>query len=176
MYIKSKILISKSLIQNHYSILVQSLIYNLIKYPMTHMLHLFILLKIHVIVKGNIYIIFWKVLCRRMYQHYCRCNIFHSSEKMIELSSRLKFMNWKFKTSLKVYNDVFWMNKVTKKGWETSDKTLAPLGFDPRTFGLWAQHATSAPRSNLIWQIHGHLRNHAYKCSTCYHLRPHIMP
>ena len=43
------------------------------------------------------------------------------------------------------------MNKVTKKGWEMSDKTLAPLGFDPRTFGLWAQHATSAPRSNLMY-------------------------
>lgn len=26
---------------------------------------------------------------------------------------------------------------------------LAPLGFDPRTFGLWAQHASSAPRSML---------------------------
>ena len=86
-----------------------------------------------------------------MYQHYCRCNIFYSPEKMIELSSRLKFMSWKFKTSPKVYNDVFWMNKVTKKGWEMSDKTLAPLGFDPRTFGLWAQHATSAPRSNLMY-------------------------
>ena len=101
-YIKSKIIISKSLIQNHYSILVKSLIYKSIRYPVTHILHLFIYLKIHVIVEGNIYIIFWKVLCRRMYQHYCRCNIFYSPEKMMELSSRLKFMSWKFKTSPKV--------------------------------------------------------------------------
>ena len=26
-------------------------------------------------------------------------------------------------------------------------KMIAPLAFDPRTFGLWAQHASSAPRS-----------------------------
>ena len=27
---------------------------------------------------------------------------------------------------------------------------IAPLGFDPRTFGLWAQHASSAPRSTCF--------------------------
>ena len=27
---------------------------------------------------------------------------------------------------------------------------IAPLGFDPRTFGLWAQHASSAPRSTYF--------------------------
>ena len=29
-------------------------------------------------------------------------------------------------------------------------KWFAPLGFDPRTFGLWAQHASSAPRSSWL--------------------------
>ena len=35
----------------------------------------------------------------------------------------------------------------------TSDQkaaTIARLGFDPRTFELWAQHASSAPASKLI--------------------------
>ena len=37
-------------------------------------------------------------------------------------------------------------------------KNIAPLGFDPRTFGLWAQHASSAPRSieSLIFALQVH--------------------
>ena len=39
--------------------------------------------------------------------------------------------------------------KQTFYHWTTSPG-FAPLGFDPRTFGLWAQHASSAPRSTYF--------------------------
>ena len=35
-----------------------------------------------------------------------------------------------------------------RKNWPIA--SLAHLGFDPRTFGLWAQHASSAPVSNWM--------------------------
>ena len=35
---------------------------------------------------------------------------------------------------------------------ETSKKNIAAIGFDPMTFGLWAQHASTAPsRSISCW-------------------------
>ena len=36
---------------------------------------------------------------------------------------------------------------------------LAPLGFDPRTFGLWAQHASSAPRSSSFDDFRAKIEN-----------------
>lgn len=41
---------------------------------------------------------------------------------------------------------------------------FAPLGFDPRTFGLWAQHASSAPRSMLG---HNHVTSLLWSLKTC---------
>ena len=34
---------------------------------------------------------------------------------------------------------------------------LAPDGFDPSTSGLWAQHASAAPRCSGLFSAHGHL-------------------
>lgn len=41
---------------------------------------------------------------------------------------------------------------------ELQPQRFAPLGFDPRTFGLWAQHASSAPRSSYyMWKEIGYI-------------------
>ena len=43
-------------------------------------------------------------------------------------------------------------------------KNIAPLGFDPRTFGLWAQHASSAPRSSTFDDFAEKLNATYHKC------------
>ena len=41
---------------------------------------------------------------------------------------------------------IIFSNKIWYVG---NDKALAERGFDPRTSGLWAQHASTAPLCNL---------------------------
>ena len=58
--------------------------------------------------------------------------------KWLLRSIKWEYMIWRDSVDCK--NKINWI-----------DKMIAPLGFDPRTFGLWAQHASSAPRSKLLF-------------------------
>ena len=69
-------------------------------------------------------------------------------------STVLRSTNW----AIKGYVHCFHMEShLSHKLWTSEKKNIAADGFDPSTSGLWAQHASTAPRCssplNNVWFI-----------------------